>query len=86
MSNQFIRFKDSTIYLIKTTESVFVPFNSSIEKNLFLSQHVNGTFQMFDNYAQEYLYLVVDTEGYGSFLSKCAVTYNYAIDLIKRYL
>lgn len=86
MSKQFIQFKDTTIYLIKTNDPVLVPFNSAIEKELFLSQHMPGTFEMHANSALEYLYIVVDIEGSGWTISKCGITYNHAMALLKHYL
>lgn len=80
-------YKQTSIVLIQVNDGVLVRFNSALEKQAFISQHLTGTYELCgSNYAVEYLYLVIDLECTGFVLNRDGITYNRAIDLIEHYL
>lgn len=74
------------IILIPVRDGRLVMFRSAHEKQRFVETHKKSTYKLYNNHAVEILYLVIDIEGTGWLLSRSAVPYYSAIDLIDRYL
>lgn len=87
MKKQILNYRGITLVKVESVNVIL--FNSAIEKTQFIGERKEGTYSLYanGNGAEEYLYMIIDTENSGYCLTpKQALPYYEAINLINMYL